>query len=329
MMPMTHFRLIPSACGLLFLLIAFCLRDAHAGESLNFLRSNDVICFVGGANVVDAQHYGYLETLLRISFPDSSLKFRSLAHEGDTVYEQPRDYNYPDLEKQLKQCNATLVLGQFGQMEFLDATNRSAQFISSCDKLLNRLVQNGRRVTLISPAPFERPRAQPRLPDLTTRNEELRRWVNEMKTLAAERNIGFVDLFSQPKNKDQTQQLTRNGVHLNPEGHWNYDVIIAQALGAKVRSSDANINAITGAFSRPDWEQVRQAVLAKNRLWFNYYRPMNWAFLGGDRTDQPSSRDYRDPKIRWFPEEMKAFEPLIEQVETRIAALVSKTDGAQ
>jgi hypothetical protein len=59
--------------------------------------------------------------------------------------------------------------------------------------------------------------------------------------------------------------------------------------------------------------------VAENRLWFNYWRPENWAFLGGDRTEQPSSRDYRDPKIRWFPAEMEKFVPMIEAKEREIA----------
>jgi len=53
----------------------------------------------------------------------------------------------------------------------------------------------------------------------------------------------------------------------------------------------------------------------KNQLWFDYWRPMNWAFLHGDRIEQPSSRDHRNPKIRWFPEELEKFWHLIEARE--------------
>jgi hypothetical protein len=59
-------------------------------------------------------------------------------------------------------------------------------------------------------------------------------------------------------------------------------------------------------------------VIAKNRLWFDYWRPQNWAFLGGDRTSVPSSRDHRDPKVRWFPAEMEKFVPLILAQESQI-----------
>jgi hypothetical protein len=59
----------------------------------------------------------------------------------------------------------------------------------------------------------------------------------------------------------------------------------------------------------------------KNKLWFHYIRPQNWAFLNGDRTIQPSSRDHLDPEIRWFPEEMKQWLPLIAAREREIWAI--------
>lgn len=65
-------------------------------------------------------------------------------------------------------------------------------------------------------------------------------------------------------------------------------------------------------------------IAAKNRLWFHYYRPQNWAFLAGDRTNQPSSRDHLDPSKRWFPEELEKFVPLIDAKDAEIWALAKK-----
>src|SRR5205814_5334255 len=77
-------------------------------------------------------------------------------------------------------------------------------------------------------------------------------------------------------------------------------------------------------------ERLRAVIQAKNRLWFNYWRPMNWAFLHGDRTEQPSSRDYRNPAIRWFPEELEKFKPAIEEKEKEISRLAAECRaGAQ
>ncbi len=68
---------------------------------------------------------------------------------------------------------------------------------------------------------------------------------------------------------------------------------------------------------------LTQALREKNTLWFHYWRPQNWAFLGGDRTEQPSSRDHVDRSKRWFPAEMEQWLPLIEGKERHVAALAA------
>ena len=62
---------------------------------------------------------------------------------------------------------------------------------------------------------------------------------------------------------------------------------------------------------------VQLAIAEKNRLWFDYARPSNWAFLAGDRTEQAFSRDYRDRNIRAFAQEMQQFLPLIADAESK------------
>ena len=69
---------------------------------------------------------------------------------------------------------------------------------------------------------------------------------------------------------------------------------------------------------------MRQLIIAKNRLWFDYWRVQNWAFLAGDRTEQPSSRDHLDRTKRWFPAEREQFLPLIEKKEQEIWDLAAK-----
>src|SRR5678815_4816756 len=267
---MKELRLVARPGAIAFLLLLACIARAPAAESSKLLRSNDVLCFVGGANIVAAQQYGYFETIVRIAFPNLNLKVRSIAHEGDTVYAQPRDYNYPDIQRQLTQYGATVVLAQFGQMEALDATNRLPQFVSAYEKLLTQFAQNGRRVVVISPFPFERMPPQARLPDLAARNEELREWVSAIRTLAGRRDAAFIDLFTESANGNgMGERLTTDGVHLKPKGHWRYDLMTALTLGVKPELPEIKVDAISGVLSLPIWERVRQEVIVKNRLWFN------------------------------------------------------------
>jgi len=74
----------------------------------------------------------------------------------------------------------------------------------------------------------------------------------------------------------------------------------------------------------PEFEQVeklRELIVLKNTDFFNYWRPENWEFLYGSLTNMPSSRLHTAYDVRWFPEEIKQFLPLIAQKETAIGEL--------
>ena len=57
------------------------------------LLPNDVVVFAGGENARVGLDLGYLETLLSLHAPGRGVRFRSMAWEGDTVYEQLRPLN--------------------------------------------------------------------------------------------------------------------------------------------------------------------------------------------------------------------------------------------
>ena len=118
----------------------------------------------------------------------------------------------------------------------------------------------------------------------------------------------------------QNERFTEDGLQLTPRGHGVVALEFAKELGLK----NAPKLAGNSAWQEKDSESLRQLIITKNRFWFDYWRPQNWAFLGGDRVEQPSSRDHRDPKVRWFPQEMQKFEPLIRQKENEITALARK-----
>jgi len=69
---------------------------------------------------------------------------------------------------------------------------------------------------------------------------------------------------------------------------------------------------------------VKSLIREKNKLWLQYYRPTNWAFLFGDRQHVPSSRDHENTEHRWFVEELKKIPPLIEKADEAIWKEVQK-----
>ncbi|MEP6673200.1 MAG: hypothetical protein ABJF10_28885 [Chthoniobacter sp.] len=291
---------------LLCLFVAFLLGSAHAAEP--FFKKNDVIALVGGEDMVVASEYGYLELLLTRALPDYHLRFRSLAWEGDTVYEQRRDLNFPTWEEQLDKIGATVVICQFGQMESLDGKEKLPEFIAAYEKLLERLRNGGkRRVVIVSPncdakSPY---------------GAAIEQFTNAQSILFVMPYRSFVESYI------IDGPMMRDGIHLNEDAHSAVAYELVRAI-QRVKVLNAGSYKAGEEDKMAADNRLRQLIVAKNKLWFDYWRVQNWAFLAGDRTNQPSSRDWRDPSKRWFPAEREEFLPLIEAKEKEIDALAAK-----
>ena len=293
---------------LLFFAIA---RIANAGEAIRFSNS-DVVGFIGGGDVAAAQFNGHLESLLAREFPGT--RFRNFGWEGDTVFAQPRDYNFPPIKEHLKKAQVTVAILQFGRTEVL--SDERGDFKAAYLKVLSEIQEIVPKVILVTPIPFEKP-VEP-LPDLSKRNSRLRETSETIRDIAKDKNLLVIDLFEALEK--QAKPITEDGLLLTPLGHSRVARGFVESMGFKVADSAA----ADGKWQSAKLEQLRQAVIEKNRLWFNYWRPQNWAFLGGDRIEQPSSRDHRDQKVRWFPQEMEKYPKLIAEKEQEIASLASE-----
>ena len=272
-----------------------------------FFRPNDVVALIGGEDIVALAESGQLEAQIVRQPGLAGVKFRALAYEGDTVFEQHRQLNYPTWEEQLAKIGATVVIVRFGQMETLRPGSDLDEFIAHYEALLKRLAGGNRRVVLLSPTPFEKPLAPQ--PDRTPSNALIDEQLSRIVPLADKLGAGFVDLY---RAFSEGGSFTRDGIHLNDRGQWTVVREIIRRLGMKPLAAE---------------DPVLLALLTeKNRLWFNYHRPQNWAFLNGDRTEQLFSRDYRDTSVRLLPREMEAYGALIEAKER---AIIAHLNGVQ
>jgi hypothetical protein len=277
------------------------------------LKPNDVVVLVGGEDMVVASELGYLEALVQQALPQHRLKFRSLAWEGDTVFEQRRDLNYPNLEAQLDKIGATVVMCGFGPMERKGGYPGVAHFKISYGKLLHRLAGgSSRRVVILSPRPLVKD-SEP--------TEVSEAYSQAIREVAAEQRCQLVDVWSPPRTageKPSWHDGTRDGVHLDRHSQRVWALFLAKEICGQVTQGADILD--SGSRSAA----LIEAIAAKNRLWFNYARPQNWAFLAGDRTNQPSSRDHIDRNKRWFTEELEKFVPLIEAKEKEVWELAAK-----
>jgi hypothetical protein len=284
------------------------------------LHTNDVVAFVGGSDVAAAQFTGHLETLLAVKFP--KVRFRNFGWDGDTVFAQPRDINFPPLTNHLRRAGVSVIFLQYGRAEALESEDYQTNFEAAYEKLLNQCSQQTPRVVLVTPHQFEA--ADKPLPDLSRRNRALSVYSVKIRSLAIRQKLPVVDLFEGFEGTTHKQpQLTENGLQLSPRGHALIAKTFTQYLGFEEIAAQAGGPDSSGRWPQPAFEKLRQLIVEKNKLWFNYWRPQNWAFLGGDRTTQPSSRDHRDPKVRWFPAEMEKFLPLIAAKESEIEIIAA------
>lgn len=277
-------------------------RPALAGKFE--LEANEVVVFTGQANLVREQKAGDLEALLALALRERAPRFRSMAWEADTVYEQWRDLNFGSWAEQLEAAGATVVVAQFGQVEALDGQGRLPEFIAAYHRLLDQFARSTPRLVLLSPTPFEKPLAS-HAPDLSQRNDDLRAYVEAIREMARQRGAVFVDLFS-PLADGSTERLTENGMHLTDAGLQRVARLATESLGFPVR-----------AVAIP--EEVRRAIQEKNRLWFDAWRPANWNFVYGDRVTWAFAKGFgKEPSLR---ESFAARKPMIAELDRRIHAL--------
>ena len=269
------------------------------------LGPNETVVLIGQENFVREQKAGELEGQLASAFAEKAPRFRPMAWEADTVYEQWRDLNFGPWAGQIESAGATVIMAQFGQMEALDGVKRLAEFTAAYHRLLDQFATRTRRLVLIAPMPFEKPLAS-HAPDLTQRNDDVAAYANAVRAIARQRGAVFVDLPAALARRTSGRRLTEDGIHLTASGLREVAAVITHSLGAEENLSAA-------------LDPVRAAIVEKNRLWFDCWRPANWSFVYGDRMEQKYARaGGTGPSLR------EAFErqrPLVEQADARIHAL--------
>ena len=287
------------------------------GEPPPQLKEGDTIALLGGESVVQEGETGYLESFLAATSPHRQFHVRNLGREGDTVFEQPRDVNFPGVVEQVKHVNATVIVLQFGRYESLAGPAGLDKFVAAYEKLCDALVAQTSRIVLITPWNFEKP-ANPAFPDMTPHNTDLKLYNDAIADLANRHSFACVKY-----NSSQATPVTENGSRLNQAGLMGLaeaELIVLSPSDGYLRLVDQVVDS-DPAHPIIAFEKHRLAVVEKNRLWSGYARPTNWAFLGGDRMTVASSHDHTNPAIRWFPDEIEQFKPLVDAADARIHEL--------
>lgn len=297
------------------LLPALCLVQVARAESLAF-KDGDRVVLLGGTLVEREQKFGFLESQLALAVGPKKVSVRNLGWSGDTVFGTARSYFGPPAEgierltKHLEMLQPTVLLACYGHDVALDADLKVGDFIAGYGALLDlaRSKSQNLRIVVIAPPPFENLGSP--LPDMTAANQRLARVRDALRDFAAKQNATFVDTFELmggAKNGSRPP-LTENGLHYGEAGYKLWTQKLLAGLGLQVP-------VIPAAESEP----LRQAVIRKDFLFFNRWRPANETYLFGFRKHEQGQNGV----------EMEQFDPLVTEAEKKIAELKSAALSAK
>ena len=322
------------------------------------LGENETVVFVGGTNFVREAKSGELEALLTKAFAKQKPVFRSMAVDADTVYLQERELNFGTWRQQLEAVGATVVIAQFGQMEALDGVAKLPEFVAAYHRLLDEFSARTVRIVLVSPMPFEKDfeRHFPGVPFKRTirgnpfldqKNDDVHAYAKAVRDIARQRGALYVDLSAATGYNDSGRLLpksfpiTDNGIHLNDElGLTMVASSIAVQLSAAPPPETDDGRDILSSKHHPN--EVRKvigknangylvvykpapillaAIVEKNRLWSQCWRPSNWNFAYGDRATVPFARPAGgQPDLKGAFAQHRA---LLAEADARIAAIAN------
>ena len=283
------------------------------------LKDGDVVALVGNAFVEREQRDGYLELALTLAAPDADVTYRNLGWSGDTVDGRARRYfgetaeGMKHLLDHVDAVKPTVIFVCYGTNEAFDGEAGRAAFVDGYGKLLDKLSTRTNRIALIAAPPLD-PSGSP-VPAVTAKaNDELRHQTEAVRSLAAERGCRFIDLYGPVREILEGGRspgpMTDNGVHYTPLGYRLISLALLRDLGLPTAEWEADLHRPTAPL--PDAkEKLREAIVAKNTLFFHRHRPQNETYLRGFRKHEQGNN----------ADEIYAFEPLAAGKDREIFAL--------
>ncbi len=260
------------------------------------------IVFLGNSLAERMEHFGHFESALHGTFPQAEITFRNMGKPGHTPAFRPEagtknpwafpdakkfrpdirrhlgKGHYPSADEWLTILEADTIIAFFGFNESFDgpdmADNFKAELAAFTDHTLSQGYngQTAPSLVLATPIAVEE-RKDFALPDAAARNAILAKYADAVKQVAAEKNVGFIDLFTPTKDlfeKSTEAPLTINGIHLGNEGYKALAGILIKDLFAKDLPSKAT-------------PLLEEAIVEKSWFWRNDYRMLNGVHAYGQR----------------------------------------------
>lgn len=273
-------------------------------------EDSDTVVLLGNTMIERAQKYGHLETAINLSVGKKKLKFRNLGWSGDTVFGHARSYFGPPkegfdrLKSDLTELKPNIVIVCYGAVAAYDGEKGLPEFIAGYETLLSMIKSSAspREIVIVSPPPAESLGAP--MPDMGTHNRRIAFYSQALSKLAQKHKLQFADFFT---TLGESKGLTDNGLHFTSEGYQTAAPKFVEALGIPLATG----NQLQSEHAR----KLREATVAKNKLFFFRWRPANETYL----------RLFRKHEQGNNVKELPMFDPLIADAEKQIEALKKTT----
>ena len=293
--------------------VALLARQATAAEEGRprwELRKGDRIVLLGDTVIEREGDRGAIETALVGTHPGGEFTVRNLGWSGDTVWADSRGVfdapsaGYARLIELVGSLAPTVVFVAYGRNESFagpeGVTAFREQLARLCGDLRAGSGEHPPRLVLVTPPQFE---ATPQLPAAAAaaRNRSLADYAAAIRAVAAEEGAGLVDLFAAIGDAlPAGARLTENGVHLTESGYDAAAAVFAASSG----------HPLSGDFAGRT-RALREAVVAKNRLFFHRWRPANETYLFLFRRHEQGNNAVEIPR----------FDPLVAEAEATVRTL--------
>lgn len=261
-------------------------------------KEKETVVLLGDTFFERDYNYGLIETALTIATAGKQIRFRNLGWSGDTPRCESRSYFGPPAEgfdrlrKQLAEIKPTTVIACYGGVDAFQGEAGITSFLKSYSTLL-AMIRETPGVTVILVTPPAASNDVQRWPSLKGHLALREMYAKAITDFGKEQQLPVADLFSMMKNESWK---TINGVTLTEEDYQKVAPLVAKALGLEIQPKK---------LAQPS---LKETIIAKNRLFFQRWRPQNEIYLFGSRKHEQGKNGAEIP----------TFDPLIAEKETLI-----------
>jgi putative heme-binding domain-containing protein len=303
-----------SSFVVLSFLLIISLTDAFAATKTPFeFQDGERVVLIGDTLIEREGAYGYIEQRLTSQFPDRNVQFRNLGWSGDTPQGTARasfDFDKPGkgfekLKDEVAAAQPSVVIFGYGMASSLEKPPATpSQFKADMLQLMDAIqsVTTNGLVRFILLSPIRHEGFGMSAGEIARHNEILQQYAKVLLEIANSRSCNFVSLF-EPLGRE-THMLTDNGIHLNELGYRRAAEMIALGLGWEGPKPET-------VAELEHMQELRQAIVKKNELFFDRWRPQNETYLFGFRKREQGQN----------AKEIPMFDPLILKEEAKIAEL--------